>query len=101
MSQDEEFAREELRVQGEMTVYRANELARSLFAALREQPGDRALDLSGVTEFDAAGLQILLMARRLSEARGERLDFVRVSECVADVLQLCNVPVGSDAGAAS
>lgn len=101
MNQDDQQACEELRVHGEMTIYRANELAQSLFEALRDQPGDQALDLSGVTEFDTAGLQILLMARRIAEARGDRLDFLHPSECVAEVLQLCNVPASSAAGAAS
>ena len=81
----------DLRVQGEMTIYRAGELAQGLFTAVREQSGDLHLDLSEVTEFDTAGLQILLMARHIAEARGARLDFVRASECVTDVLRLCNV----------
>lgn len=81
----------ELRVQGEMTIYRAGELAQGLFAAVLEQSGDLSLDLSEVTEFDTSGLQILLMARRLAESRGARLDFVYASECVLDVLQLCHV----------
>jgi ABC-type transporter Mla MlaB component len=44
-----------------------------------------------VTEFDTAGLQLVLMARRLAESKGHRLDVVQPSECVLDVLKLCNV----------
>lgn len=80
-----------LRVQGEMTIYRASEVAQTLFAAVRAHDGDVTLDLSEVSEFDTAGLQLVLMARRLAEADGRRLDVVQPSECVAEVLNLCNV----------
>lgn len=81
----------ELRVQGEMTIYRASEVAQTLFATIRAHEGDVSLDLSEVTEFDTAGLQLVLMARRLAEASGRRLDVVQPSECVLEVLTLCNV----------
>lgn len=84
-------AASELRVHGEMTIYRASEIAQTLFVALRARDGNVILDLSGVTEFDTAGLQLVLMARRLAEAGGHGFDVVRPSECVAEVLNLCNV----------
>lgn len=93
MDLDEKRSMGELRVDGEMTIYRANEVAQSLFASLRAHAGDVDLDLSDVTEFDTAGLQLVLMARRMVEANGHRLDVVRPSECVAEVLALCNVAV--------
>lgn len=82
-------------VDGEMTIYRASEVARTLFATLRAHGGDVSLDLSAVTEFDTAGLQIVLMARRMVEAGGHRLDVVQPSACVAEVLELCNVTVST------
>jgi anti-sigma B factor antagonist len=78
-----------------MTIYRANEVAQTLFAELRAHAGDVNLDLSDVTEFDTAGLQLVLMARRLVEASGHRLDVVQPSECVVEVLQLCNVALNN------
>ncbi|MDY6946729.1 MAG: STAS domain-containing protein [Pseudomonadota bacterium] len=81
----------ELRVQGEMTIYRAGEVAQALFAAIRAHDGDVSLDLSEVTEFDTAGLQLVLMARRMAETNGRRLEVVQPSECVAEVLHLCHV----------
>jgi anti-sigma B factor antagonist len=90
-----------LRVQGEMTIYRAGEVAQTLFAAVRGHDGDVHLDLSEVSEFDTAGLQLVLMARRLAEADGRRLDVVHPSECVAEVLNLCNVEMGSPVQVAS
>src|SRR5262245_57817726 len=84
-----------LRVQGEMTIYRASEVAQTLFAAVRAHDADVSLDLSEVSEFDTAGLQLVLMARRLAEANGRRLEVVQPSECVAEVLNLCNVPLAA------
>jgi anti-anti-sigma factor len=81
----------ELRVHGEMTIYRASEVAQTLFAAVRAHDRDLSLDMSAVTEFDTAGLQLVLMARRLAETNGRRLDVVQPSECVLEVLNLCQV----------
>lgn len=92
VEQDRESASGQLCVQGELTIYRAGEVAQTLFAAVRTRAGDVTLDLSAVTEFDTAGLQIVLMARRMAEASGHRLEVVQPSACVADVLKLCNVP---------
>jgi anti-anti-sigma factor len=91
MDLDQNLSMVELRVDGEMTIYRANEVAQTLFAALRAHAGDVSLDLSDVTEFDTAGLQLVLMARRMVEANGRRLEVAQPSECVVDVLGLCNV----------
>lgn len=86
----------EMRVHGEMTIYRAGEVAQTLFAAIRAHDGDVSLDLSAVTEFDTAGLQLVLMARRIAETNGRRLDVVQPSECVAEVLGLCHVAATMD-----
>jgi anti-anti-sigma factor len=91
MDVDQKISMSELRVDGEITIYRASEVAQTLFAAVRAESGDVSLDMSEVTEFDTAGLQLLLMARRLVEANGHRLDVVQPSECVAEVLGLCNI----------
>jgi anti-anti-sigma factor len=85
----------ELSVHGEMTIYRAGEVAQTLFAAIRAHDGDVSLDMSAVTEFDTAGLQLVLMARRMAETNGRRLDVVQPSECVAEVLSLCHVAASS------
>ena len=76
MDVDQKLSMGELRVDGEMTIYRATEVAQTLFASVRAQAGDVNLDLSDVTEFDTAGLQLVLMARRMVEANGHRLDVV-------------------------
>jgi anti-anti-sigma factor len=102
MDQDQKLSMSELRVDGDMTIYRATEVAQTLFDAVRAQPGDVSLDMSDVTEFDTAGLQLVLMARRMVEANGHHLEVAQPSECVLEVLKLCNVALNnSEAQAAS
>lgn len=86
----------EMRVHGELTIYRANEVAETLFAAVRTRDSDVTVDLSAVTEIDTAGLQLLLMARRIAEANGHHLTLAQPSECVSEVLELCNVTLRTD-----
>ena len=59
MDVDQKLSMSELRVDGEMTIYRASEVAQTLFAAVRAETGDVSLDMSDVTEFDTAGLQLV------------------------------------------
>lgn len=90
MNQDNQSRDEVLRLQGEVTIYRAGELAQQVLTAVRRQRCSR-IDLSEVTELDTAGIQILLMARRLASAGEIPLQVVNPSECVRDVLSLCNL----------
>ena len=59
-----------LAIEGELTIYRAAELRQALLDGLRED-GDLTIDLSGVTEFDSAGVQLLIAAKK-SAAAGAR-----------------------------
>jgi anti-sigma B factor antagonist len=61
-----------LRLSGELTIYHAGDLKQALLP-LAEQAGAWALDLSGVTDIDSAGIQVLLAARRTLAARGAML----------------------------
>ncbi|HWK73824.1 MAG TPA: STAS domain-containing protein [Povalibacter sp.] len=90
MNQDIQGRNEVLRLHGEMTIYRAGELAQQVLSALRQQPLPH-IDLSEVTEFDTAGMQILLLAHRFAAASEMRLAIVNPSECVREVLTLCNL----------
>lgn len=76
-----------LRVEGEMTIFRAAELKPQLLCS----PALQSLDLVGVTEIDTAGVQLLLMARRAAQAEGGKLELVASSPAVDDVLALLNV----------
>ena len=50
--------------------------------------GDLTLDLSEVTDFDSAGVQLLLAARRSLVERGQRLHVAAASQVVRDGLQV-------------
>ena len=77
------------RIEGELTIYRAAELAAEMRAALAEVPGGGAfeLDLSEVTEMDCAGVQLLIAARRSAQESGRTLRVAGSSPAVAEVFQ--------------
>ncbi len=76
-----------LRVEGEMTIYRAAELKQTLLDAVAAQPVVE-VDLSAVSEFDSAGLQLLMLAKRSAQAAQRELRLVGHSPAVLDVIQL-------------
>ena len=78
-----------LRIEGELTIYRAAELAAAMKAALAEVPAGAAfeLDLAEVTEMDSAGVQLLIAARRSANESGRRLRVAGRSPAVAEVLR--------------
>jgi anti-anti-sigma factor len=79
-----------LRIEGELTIYRAAELADAMKASLAQVPAGGAfeLDLSGVTEMDCAGVQLLLAARRSALESGRALRLAARSAAVDDVLAI-------------
>ena len=76
-----------LAVEGEMTIYRAAELHPALLDAVRTLDAP-ALDLSEVTEFDCAGMQLLLVARREAQRLGKQLVLQGASPAVRDAFAL-------------
>lgn len=79
-------------IEGELTIYRAAELKPVLLEAVR--PHDTpALDLSAVTEFDSAGLQLLLMARQEAQRLGKPLQVAGASPAVREVFALLGMDI--------
>ena len=76
-----------LRIEGEFTIYRAMELKPVLFA----QPPVTEIDLSGVTEFDSSGLQLLMLAKKTAVAQGRALVLLGRSPAVVEVFELLGV----------
>lgn len=74
-----------LALDGELTIYRAAELRAALLAALEAGPA-LALDLSGCTEIDCAGVQLLLAAQRSAAEAGGAVRLQARSEAVDDAL---------------
>jgi anti-anti-sigma factor len=86
-----------LAVEGEMTIYRAAELKPALLEAVRTQDAP-ALDLAQVTDFDCAGAQLLLMARREAARLGKQLELRGASAAVRDAFALLGLsPEGESA----
>jgi anti-anti-sigma factor len=79
-----------LRIEGEMTIYSAAALAERVIAAVTDASREASLDLSQVTDIDTAGLQILLMARKLARAHGG-LAIIDPNPRVEALLRLCQL----------
>lgn len=77
-----------LRLEGEMTVGSAAALREEILAALPGTTGDVEVDLSGVSEIDTAGLQLMLQLKRKC---GDRLRLVNHSPAVLQILDLSNL----------
>jgi anti-sigma B factor antagonist len=76
-----------LRIEGEFTIFRAAEL----MPVLMSNPPPLEIDLSGVTEFDTAGLQLLMQAKKVALAAKRELRLVGHSPAVIEVFELLNV----------
>ena len=76
-----------LRLSGELTIFRAAELMPVLLAS----PAPQEIDLSGVTELDTAGLQLLMQAKKKALAAKRELRLVAHSPAVIEVFELLNV----------
>lgn len=79
-----------LAIDGEMTIYRAAELKPVVLAALKDH-GTLELDLSGVTEIDTAGVQILVLAKQAAQAAGSVLRLAAHSPAVLEVFELLDM----------
>jgi len=76
-----------LRIEGELTIFRAMELK----LALLPVPPLTEIDLSGVTEIDTAGVQLLMLAKKTALAEGRELRLLAHSPAVIEVFELLNV----------
>jgi anti-anti-sigma factor len=80
-----------LRLDGEWTIYRAGELKARLQAALEAAGAALELDLSGVTELDTAGIQLLMQAKREAQAKSCQLRLSGHSAAVLEAFELLNL----------
>lgn len=66
----------------ELTIAYAAACRDSMLQALAAQPDGLTLDLSGVTDFDSAGVQLLLATASSLQARGQTLHLAGASTAV-------------------
>ena len=76
-----------LRIEGELTIARVTELKPRVLPT----PPLTEIDLSGVTELDTAGLQLLMLAKKSAQAAHLQLRLVGHSPAVLNVFELLNV----------
>jgi anti-anti-sigma factor len=76
-----------IRIRGDMTIYNAALVKDALFAALQGVT-DVRIDLSGVSEVDTTGLQVLLMAHRVCASGGVPFAIADLSDAMREVLGL-------------
>jgi len=79
-----------LTIDGEFGIYRAAELKPHILAHVIDID-EPVLALGSVTEIDAAGLQLLLFARREAASRGKSLRIASASPAVEEVLQVAGL----------
>jgi len=77
-------------IESDLTIYNAPEQKATLFAAL-DQADVVELDLAQVGDIDSAGLQVLLLAKRESLAKGKEMRIVAHSPAVQELLDFLNV----------
>ena len=80
-----------LALDGELSIYRAAELKPVVLQALAKADAGLEIDLSAVTEFDTAGLQLLMLAKQQAAALQRELHLVGHSPPVLEVFELLNV----------
>jgi anti-anti-sigma factor len=79
-----------LRIEGELTIYRAAQLCDVLKGSLAAVPerATLALDLSAVTEMDSAGAQLLISAQKSARSTGRALRIAASNAAVDEVLAI-------------
>lgn len=94
-----------LRLEGELTIYCAQETRQQLAQALAGMDENAAamleIDLSGVVEADTAGMQLLLAARRQAQATGGEVVLKDCSPAVTEVMALLGLSPYFDAQASA
>jgi len=76
-----------IEIEGEMTIYTAMDVKNKLLAAYASSQSIE-VDLSGVSEMDSAGLQLMLMAKEEAAAKYKTVRFKGFSQAVLSVLDV-------------
>jgi anti-anti-sigma factor len=79
-----------LRLNGELTIYRAAELKPLLLQAL-DSAAQLEIDLSDVTEIDTSGVQLLMATKRRAQALNRELRLSGHSAPVVEVFELLDL----------
>lgn len=79
-----------LSLKEDLTIYNAAAQKAQLLQAI-DASSALDLDLAQVGQIDAAGVQLLLLAKREAERRGKAMAIVAHSDAVREVIDFCNL----------
>lgn len=79
-----------VKIKEDMTIYHAKQQKEALLPKLNES-SELHIDLSGVSEIDSAGVQLLLMLKAESLKRGVVLKLLKHSEAIIEVFELLHL----------
>ena len=79
-----------LLINGDMTIYTASDQKQQLLDYLRSTK-QAQIDLSGVTEIDSAGIQLLMFLKQEALLGNIQLALIHHSKAVVEVLELLNL----------
>ncbi len=74
-------------IEGEMTIFRAQELREAIIPVISGND-EIEIDLSNVTEVDAAGMQLMVSVKLEAILRGKTLRYVGHSKPIMDMIDL-------------
>ena len=77
-------------IEGEFTIYRAADVKTELLDALRKTQV-LEVNLSGITELDTAGLQVLMLAKQTAAADKRELRLLQHSPAVVEIFQMLDL----------
>lgn len=81
-----------LAIRGEFTIFSAHQIKAQLLEIITNtETTDIDIDLADVTDIDTAGLQLMLMVKQEASAAGRNVHFVRHSDEVLELINLCNL----------
>lgn len=78
-------------IDGELTIVTAADENQRLLSAISDGDAPLVVDLSGVTDLDTAGLQVLLLCKREAGRRDLAIEFHDPSPAVRDVLAVARL----------
>lgn len=79
-------------IEGEMTIFVAQELREAIMPIISgKSEGEIEIDLSRVTEVDAAGMQLMVSVKLEAILRGKTLRYTGHSKPIMDMIDLCDL----------
>lgn len=81
----------EIKVKGDIEMMSIKEFKEKLLAVGEENDVDIALDLSEVDYIDSSGVGVLISLNKLQKKKGKKLELVKVSPKVLNVLKLSSL----------